>query len=195
MPPHIPDWEKYEQRTDTSRGELGCWLWTGKLNHDGYARAVFGKRHQMVHRWIYEQTYGPVPEGLECDHVCRNRACVNPAHINAVTHYENMQNRSMESFGKAQREKTHCPKGHPLSGDNLYVAPKRPTRRDCKACRSQSSKAQSAVRSAANALIRSTAKCHKCGAAHPKQLRPKPTCGTCQARATNRIGNITGRLV
>lgn len=68
-----------------------CWLWTGHLDRYGYANFGLGK-HRMVkvHRFAYELLVGPIPEGLEIDHLCRVRHCVNPAHMEPVTHAENM---------------------------------------------------------------------------------------------------------
>lgn len=95
-------------------------------NGYGYIKVAPG-RNVIVHRWLYERWMGPVPEGLELDHLCRNKACANPAHLEAVTHAENVRRAPF-----AQR--THCPQGHPYEGDNLYVRPSNPHRRDCREC-------------------------------------------------------------
>lgn len=65
----------------------GCWIWTGLRNEWGYGTA--GSRG-LAHRVMYEQANGPIPEGLELDHLCRERACVNPLHLEAVTHTQNV---------------------------------------------------------------------------------------------------------
>ncbi len=67
-----------------------CWLWTDTPNHDGYGRFK-ADRKIMAHRFAYEEANGPVPEGLELDHLCRNRLCVRPDHLEAVTHTENVR--------------------------------------------------------------------------------------------------------
>lgn len=101
----------------------GCWVWTRKLNHDGYARTRIGGgqgRHVYVHRALYEHLNGPLPDGYELDHLCRNRACVRPDHMEPVTHAENVKR---GDSGKWLAAKTHCPRGHPYEGDNLeYTA-------------------------------------------------------------------------
>ncbi len=112
----------------------GCWLWMGAKTSDGYGRiCVPGNRKELVHRWMYERIIGPIPEGLEIDHVadrgCVHRHCCNPAHLEAVTHLENVQR---GRTGAPNREKTHCPQGHEYAGDNLKVD--RHGRRGCVAC-------------------------------------------------------------
>ena len=110
------------------RADGQCLVWTASLKGDGYGQFWFGTTVTRAHRWAYEYLMGPVPDGLEIDHLCRNRACVNVAHLEAVTHRENvLRGRSAKS------EKTHCPSGHPYSGANLYREPGTSKRR-CREC-------------------------------------------------------------
>ena len=104
-----------------------CWEWLGSKSN-GYGRFWFEGRLVQAHRWAYETVAGPIPEGLELDHLCRVRHCVNPSHLEPVTHYQNI----IRGFPGMPR-RAHCPDGHPLSGDNLYVSPK--AERHCRACR------------------------------------------------------------
>ena len=71
--------------------DAGCWLWTATLNNVGYGHFGFGGGGKLVlaHRWAYLTFIGPIPEGLELDHTCNVRHCVNPAHLEPVTHAEN----------------------------------------------------------------------------------------------------------
>ena len=97
-----------------------------------------GHRNQKSpHIVAYELRHGSVPCGLELDHKCNTPLCINPDHLEAVTHRENVK-RSQSPFGINAR-KTECPKGHPLAGDNLYLTPN--GRRNCRICRYNASKA------------------------------------------------------
>ena len=107
--------EQYVERTDT------CWIWHGTRGHDGYGRLSRWKKRQYVytHRYAYERFVGPIPAGLTLDHLCRNRACCNPAHLEAVTHKTNILRG--EGGGATNARKTHCKHGHLLDGENLYL--------------------------------------------------------------------------
>jgi hypothetical protein len=109
----------------------GCWLWTGSVTRGGYGHAWFQKRPRAVHRIVYEMLVGPVPKGLDLDHLCRNRCCANPKHLEPVSHRENV----LRGVGFAARyaKQTHCKRGHPLSGDNLAEQSRRRGRM-CKQC-------------------------------------------------------------
>jgi hypothetical protein len=123
------------------RGDDECWQWVGSLAGHGYGTLQRlhrpGRPTVMAHRMAYELLVGPIPDGLQIDHLCRNRGCVNPRHLEVVTQQENIR-RGVGASARNAR-KTHCPQGHPLSGDNLYVSPA--GWRQCRICRRQHAKA------------------------------------------------------
>lgn len=97
----------------------GCWLWLGCTNHLGYATIWHNKQMVVAHRILYELESGMVPKGLELDHLCRTRCCVNPAHLEAVTHRENVMRGLVHT--QIRTKSTHCRRGHLLTGKNVYV--------------------------------------------------------------------------
>lgn len=97
-----------------------CWEWAGGVDKQGYGRHL----GQGAHRVSYEHFVGPVPEGMELDHLCRNIRCVNPDHLDPVTRAENMRRRYALV--------THCKNGHPFDEANTYWRPE--GHRDCRAC-------------------------------------------------------------
>jgi len=121
------------QRFDTKwtpEPNTGCWLWIAGVNPLGYGQFWWSGRTVTAHRFAYEREVGPIPDGLELDHLCRTRCCVNPAHLEPVTHRENTL-RGDTITGRQARQ-THCKRGHPLSGPNLYAKPN--GRRQCRTC-------------------------------------------------------------
>jgi hypothetical protein len=108
----------------------GCWLWTGPVDGAGYGR--MGARSRAAHRVAYEWLIGPVPDGLELDHLCRVRNCVNVSHLEPVTHRENVLRGDSMPARKAKQ--THCIHGHLLSEDNIYREVTRPNGRKCREC-------------------------------------------------------------
>ncbi len=97
-----------------------CWNWTGNV-WCGYGMYGLGGKCWRVHRLSYTELVGDIPEGLTLDHLCRNKRCVNPAHLEPVTAAVNTMRGN--AAGALNAAKTECKWGHPLSGDNLYLAP------------------------------------------------------------------------
>lgn len=106
----------------------GCWQWTGNTGR-GYGRISANGRPQQAHRVGYELLVGPIPEGLTLDHLCRNRGCVNPAHVEPVTHRENVLRGEGVAANRARQ--THCKRGHPFNDENTCLCA---GKRYCRPC-------------------------------------------------------------
>ncbi|KKK60652.1 hypothetical protein LCGC14_3022220 [marine sediment metagenome] len=114
-----------------------CWPWTGhRHSRDSYGRfrvanGPYKRRWVQAHRFSYELAYGPIPSHLVPDHLCRNRPCVNPGHIELVSVRENI----LRGDGLAARHarQSHCKRNHPFNTENTYVTPD--GRRQCRTCR------------------------------------------------------------
>ncbi len=113
------------------------------LGPDGYGKTSIGKRSLRAHRVSYALRVGDIPPGLTLDHLCRNRACINPAHLQPVTITENL------ARGPAA-QRAACHRGHPLTGDNIYRTPR--GSRNCKQCRREATRRWQATQRAGVAV-------------------------------------------
>lgn len=106
-----------------------CWIWTGATRPNGYGHLMKERKDVLAHRTVYEMLVGPIPEGLTLDHLCRDRACVNPDHLEPVTNKVNI----LRGFGPAaiNARKTHCPQGHEYAAGNVTTWK---GHRECRAC-------------------------------------------------------------
>jgi hypothetical protein len=111
-----------------------CWPWTGSRDAAGYGhvtvRTVEGSTSVMAHRIAYEFLVGPIPFGKQLDHTCRSTGCINPAHLEPVSPFDNVHR--SDGLAALNSEKTHCKRGHPLTAGNLRTD-KRPWRL-CRQC-------------------------------------------------------------
>lgn len=122
-------------RTDPTRrfyasvspgADSGCWLWIGARDFKGYGVFYLNGKKQRAHRVSWRLAGGDVPAGMELDHLCRNRRCVNPGHLDLVTHQENMRRSVRARF-------TTCPNGHELTAENTRWQ-EGGRRRRCRTC-------------------------------------------------------------
>lgn len=113
----------------------GCWLWEGATTKCGYGTTTVDYRTVYAHRWAYEALVGPIPEGMQLDHLCRVRNCVRPDHLEPVTLAENVR-RGRKARGAAPADRRFadraCINGHAMTDENTYVDPL--GRRNCREC-------------------------------------------------------------
>jgi hypothetical protein len=124
-------WDRFWEKVDKTPS---CWLWKASKYKDGYGQfyPVHGRPH-AAHKWLYEQLNGPVDPGIELDHMCRVRHCVNPEHLEPVTHRENTLRGTGPTAQNARKKE--CKNGHKLEGDNLIINSR--NERGCRICRDE----------------------------------------------------------
>lgn len=121
---------------------IDCIEHQGARTRGGYGTLSVDGRTVLAHRKAWQDRFGPVPNGLQLDHLCRNRACINPEHLEPVTRRENIL-RGV-SFSAVNARKRHCPKGHPYTDENTYMDRKG---RQCRLCRATATDSTVAERS------------------------------------------------
>ncbi len=109
---HITPLKRFEAKY-IPEPNSGCWLWLGTGNQHGYGRFVVNGQITLAHRFAYETLKGPLVDGLELDHLCRMRCCVNPDHLEQVTHAENVR--------RGAAVETHCKWGHEWTPENTWM--------------------------------------------------------------------------
>jgi len=114
--------------------ESGCWEFNGCRIKQGYGRISWNQRLWLTHRVTYTVTVGAIPDDLEIDHLCKNKTCCNPDHLEAVTRSENLR-RGTQWHHTVAREtsKAHCPAGHTYDPENTYITPQ--GHRQCRKCK------------------------------------------------------------
>ena len=132
----LPDW--ITKRVRVSGDD--CWLWTGVVAWNGYGS--FQNRRglsRIAHRAVYQTLVGPIPDGLDLDHLCRVRSCVNPSHLDPVTRSENLRRSPLT--GKRSENIPCCKRGHEFTPENTMGRKDRPGRRICRLCATERTRA------------------------------------------------------
>lgn len=161
----------------------GCWVWTGKRNDKGFGRTSFRNKDSAAHRVMYELVRGKTPSG-HLSARCRNRACVNPDHLTEATSAEILRRGS--TLAAANAAKTHCPQGHPYSGDNLAFSG---GSRMCRECwrikaRERYHKAREGVPGKYQPMRPGEYRCTECARSTTKLVRQR--CSACYSRQAER---------
>lgn len=127
--------QRFLSKIDVVQGplETACWVWTGQVMSNGYGNFWAYGRKRRAHRFSYQTFKGAIPTGLEPDHLCRNRACVNSEHLELVTRSENNRRGLLGVLRKEVQ--THCKRGHPFDEANTSVDAK--GHRTCRICRNE----------------------------------------------------------
>lgn len=127
--------ETHSQRIPFS----GCWVWEGAADKQGYGRINIDRKAKLTHRVAYELAKGPIPDGLEIDHLCRVPACMNPDHLEPVTRKVNTDRGMCAEVHRARKAAIKvCKNGHPYTDQNTYIDKR--GRRSCKECKANACK-------------------------------------------------------
>lgn len=113
-----------------SEPNTGCWLWISTLDRHGYGVLSVKNKTVFAHRFSYQRSIGPIPDGLTLDHLCRVRSCVNPVHLQPISSRENVLRG--EGTGARNARKTHCLVGHEFNDENKYINAR--GERQCRPC-------------------------------------------------------------
>ena len=114
--------DKYKNRLlSKSKKVNDCIEFTGSTQTGGYGQMGVSGKVYLTHRLAYEWFVGPIPSGLELDHICKNKRCMNVDHLEPVTHSENLIRRGLKGKRLNKPERTHCRRGHELTPENTYV--------------------------------------------------------------------------
>lgn len=122
------------------RTASGCWLWQANITSAGYGLFWFDETSWLAHRWSWLTFRGKIPGGLVIRHMCGNKLCVNPGHLDIGTQQQNVMD-AIAAGTHAASAKTHCKRGHPFDEKNTYrFVSKGKPRRGCRICRNEASK-------------------------------------------------------
>jgi hypothetical protein len=133
----IPLIDRFESKYAVDDND--CWIWKAGLKPNGYAQFWDTEKVGYGHRWSYTYFKGEIPNGLQIDHLCRVRSCVNPDHLEAVTMQENVARGELGSYLDTQKTKSHCDNGHEYTPENSYQRTDISGRR-CRECKNDNNR-------------------------------------------------------